>query len=78
MWEITVSCDCGYIVRLPAAKPPQRVLNQLRLTAGGLPTNVLCPDCNRVSAYSPDKFRRAFFRKTPLSQFRGDQVSRRD
>jgi hypothetical protein len=74
MWEITVRCDCGYIIRLPAAKPPQRVLDQLRLTTGGLPTNVLCPHCNRVSAYSPDKFQRAFFRKTPLSQFRADQV----
>lgn len=72
--ELTVRCDCGHTIRLPVSKPPQSVIRQLPLTKGGLPRNVLCPHCNRVSAYSPDKFHKKSFQRTVRDQLRGDQV----
>ena len=75
MYELTVVCDCGNTVRLPASRPPQSVLHQLQLTTGGLPVNVLCPRCRVASAYSPDKFRRKFFRKPDQHQPHEDLVS---
>jgi len=74
MFELTVHCDCGRTIRLPLTKPPQSVIRQLPLTTGGLPRNVLCPHCNRVSAYSPDKFHKKFFQSTLRDRLRGDQV----
>ena len=74
MYELTVDCACKHTIRLPLTKPPQRVLDQLKLAPGGLPANVLCPHCKQASAYSPHSFRRKFFEKTPLDQLRGDQV----
>lgn len=74
VFDLTVRCDCGHTIRLPVTKPPQEVIRQLPLTTGGLPKNVLCHHCNRVSAYSPDKFHKKSFQRTVRDQLRGDQA----
>ncbi len=74
MLELTVRCDCGHTILLPSTKPPQLVTDQLPLATDALPTNVLCPHCIRATAYSPDKFRMAFFQRTPPDQPHAGQV----
>lgn len=75
MFDLTViCCNCGNTIRLPLTKPAPRVLDQLLLSGGGLPTNVLCPHCKRATAYSPDKFHRTFFEKPPQDRFPVEQV----
>ena len=75
MYELTVRCNCGHTVRLPLTKPSKRVLDQLPLATGGLPANVLCPNCNHASAYSKDRFRKAFFNTIDTDQPHADQIS---
>jgi hypothetical protein len=74
MSELTVRGICGHAIQLPSTKPPQLVLDQLPLATDALPVNVLCPHCNRGTAYSPDKFRLTFFRRILPDQSRADQV----
>jgi hypothetical protein len=72
--ELTIRGVCGHTILLPLTKPPQLVIDQLPLTTGALPVNVLCPRCMRATACSRDKFRLGYAQRTLPGQPRADQI----